>query len=447
MPDATPVAAYEATLEDRILLSAVSTALGGQDGSAENDAATESDAHQVSDQPEGQSDSMQGSLGQHSSGQDGLEGTADFILADSFPLLSEGKPQTTQSETSNGYVTAGAVGESESSGQQLSSPPSSNSNSDLNSLNSDSENSGAGDSAGGLTSLPDSIQSIVDSKLTSNPVPDSDAESESPSEATQHDTTDKLEDGLAVLVKGAQSENSLPSVSSTSQHPADDPSQAAEWRADSSKQQVGSSIVQRPASFGRAYAIVPKQHVRIAAVSETANASFGSSVRSQSAQADDGAQVWRPVSALLGGVERAESTSESSAVVRVTNWMTGQTGKRHRLTLAESTVTLATEREFAEAGEGRSQGPSHDSQTHILIRLETEVTGLTTDVDADDNPPERPDILGVWQHLKFDCNPRGPPGDDRIPISGFTRRTGSGDQLHQLRFSIAPRGPSVAFRS
>ena len=61
-----------------------------------------------------------------------------------------------------------------------------------------------------------------------------------------------------------------------------------------------------------------------------------------------------------------------------------------------------------------------------------------------DQPPEPPVVTGIWQRLRFDCNPRGPPVSDRLPGSEFTRQGGSALQLRQLRYSIAPRGPSEA---
>lgn len=61
-----------------------------------------------------------------------------------------------------------------------------------------------------------------------------------------------------------------------------------------------------------------------------------------------------------------------------------------------------------------------------------------------DRPPEPPEIGGIWQRLRFDCNPRGPPVSDQLPGSEFTRQGANAMQLQQLRYSIAPRGPSVA---
>ncbi len=60
-----------------------------------------------------------------------------------------------------------------------------------------------------------------------------------------------------------------------------------------------------------------------------------------------------------------------------------------------------------------------------------------------DQPPEPPVIVGIWQQLKFDCNPRGPPTSETLSGTATTRLDAKADQLQRLRFSIAPRGPSV----
>ncbi|MEP3482370.1 MAG: hypothetical protein ABJZ55_24210 [Fuerstiella sp.] len=104
-------------------------------------------------------------------------------------------------------------------------------------------------------------------------------------------------------------------------------------------------------------------------------------------------------------------------------------------------------RGFVEVAEPTNQDPFEQPTKHVHIRIEAEIAALSADTVASDDPPERSDIPGVWQSLRFDCNPRGPPGEDALLISEFTRQAGDGKQLQQLRFSIAPRGPSVAFCS
>lgn len=108
--------------------------------------------------------------------------------------------------------------------------------------------------------------------------------------------------------------------------------------------------------------------------------------------------------------------------------------------------TSVIPRGFAEVAEPAGQDSFHQTTKHALARIEAEIAAVSVDAVLSDDPPERSDIPGVWQSLRFDCNPRGPPGDDSL-ISEFTRQTGGGEQLQQLRFSIAPRGPSVAFCS
>ncbi len=61
-----------------------------------------------------------------------------------------------------------------------------------------------------------------------------------------------------------------------------------------------------------------------------------------------------------------------------------------------------------------------------------------------DQPPVPPEIVGIWQRIRFDCNPRGPPVSDRATGFGFSSFPVGTAQLQQLRYSIAPRGPSVA---
>lgn len=102
-------------------------------------------------------------------------------------------------------------------------------------------------------------------------------------------------------------------------------------------------------------------------------------------------------------------------------------------------------RGFIEVAEPASQDSFDQPAKQTLIRIEAEIATLSADAASSDDPPERSDSSACWQSLRFDCNPRGPPGEDTLLISGFTRQTGGSKQLQQLRFSIAPRGPSVAF--
>ncbi len=61
-----------------------------------------------------------------------------------------------------------------------------------------------------------------------------------------------------------------------------------------------------------------------------------------------------------------------------------------------------------------------------------------------DSPPEPAEIAGIWQRLKFDYNPRGPPISDSNSAFQFTHQDAKANQLARLRHSITPRGPSVA---
>lgn len=60
-----------------------------------------------------------------------------------------------------------------------------------------------------------------------------------------------------------------------------------------------------------------------------------------------------------------------------------------------------------------------------------------------DGPGDSPEVVGIWQRLRFDCNPRGPPVSDNISSSDFIHSGASAVQLEQLRYCIAPRGPSA----
>lgn len=158
--------------------------------------------------------------------------------------------------------------------------------------------------------------------------------------------------------------------------------------------------------------------------------------------------VWSGLSRLAStGVVQAGLGDAGSAIGTLPRWMAHDTWKAEASGLAIFARASFIPQAFVEVAEASSQDPLRQTTKYALARLEAEVTAISTDALQSDDPPERFDIPGIWQSLKFDCNPRGPPGDDPNLISGFTRQTAGGDQLQQLRFSIAPRGPSVAFCS
>jgi len=87
---------------------------------------------------------------------------------------------------------------------------------------------------------------------------------------------------------------------------------------------------------------------------------------------------------------------------------------------------------------------SGQREQHAFSRLEILTSDGLAILLLSDNPPEPPEIAGIWQQLKFDCNPRGPPVSDSHSASEFTQLTARIKQRQQLRYSITPRGPSAA---
>lgn len=116
------------------------------------------------------------------------------------------------------------------------------------------------------------------------------------------------------------------------------------------------------------------------------------------------------------------------------------------------------EEEHANAHDSADESPdvtasadvSADEEGHTtrkrraLSRLEAEPDAEIQLLYLSDEPPEQPERSGILQRLKFDCNPRGPPVNDSISVSGQNRTSVGISQLQRLRYSIAPRGPSVA---
>lgn len=156
--------------------------------------------------------------------------------------------------------------------------------------------------------------------------------------------------------------------------------------------------------------------------------------------------VWSHLSShLLFGRLSSDFVSHVSAV-RVLPACSAETGGAigtpELIQLAGRSVVAS---DFAEAVQPAGQDSLQQTARQAVARIEVEVVTAFLDAVQNDDPPERFDILGIWQRLRFDCNPRGPPVDEPNLISEFTRQFGGDKQLQQLRFSIAPRGPSVAF--
>ncbi|MEZ6059021.1 MAG: LEPR-XLL domain-containing protein [Planctomycetaceae bacterium] len=99
--------------------------------------------------------------------------------------------------------------------------------------------------------------------------------------------------------------------------------------------------------------------------------------------------------------------------------------------------------QFAEPSDSNSGPRELHREQHAMARLEVSIGGDPTLLLLSDQPPEPPEISGIWQQLKFDCNPRGPPVSDSLSGSEFGRTDAMSGQLRRLRHSIAPRGPSV----
>ncbi len=87
---------------------------------------------------------------------------------------------------------------------------------------------------------------------------------------------------------------------------------------------------------------------------------------------------------------------------------------------------------------------SGQREQHAFSRIEILTGDGLAIVLLSDNPPEPLKIAGIWQRIKFDCNPRGPPVSDSPSASEFTQLTARIKQRQQLRYSITPRGPSAA---
>lgn len=141
----------------------------------------------------------------------------------------------------------------------------------------------------------------------------------------------------------------------------------------------------------------------------------------------------------------SEIVSHVSAVSLLPAWwtQTNRTIKAPELIEFADTSVMASR--FVEVAEPVGHDSFQQTTKQTLARIEAEVVMESLGSAPCDDPPQRSDISGIWQRLRFDCNPRGPPRDEPNLISGFTRHFGGDDQLQQLRFSIAPRGPSVAF--
>lgn len=99
------------------------------------------------------------------------------------------------------------------------------------------------------------------------------------------------------------------------------------------------------------------------------------------------------------------------------------------------------------AVDAETENAEHDDgerRRRALARLERRVESHFSYALLSQEPPEQPELTGILQRLACAHNPRGPPVSDVISASGESRAHADSGQLRQLRYVIAPRGPSVA---
>ena len=133
-----------------------------------------------------------------------------------------------------------------------------------------------------------------------------------------------------------------------------------------------------------------------------------------------------------------ENESTLKAWLKAQLWNDNQTSDRnteHQHDREENYADQPSQQEARDDGQ---------RQQKAVLRLESPTDTPALLIAQSTAPPEPPEIAGIWERLRFDSNPRGPPANDRLPASEFTRQTGNVVQLLQLRYSIAPRGPSAA---
>lgn len=143
-----------------------------------------------------------------------------------------------------------------------------------------------------------------------------------------------------------------------------------------------------------------------------------------------------------GGVQRITGADTSGETPE---------GEHRTLVLTSSLVSErvlnAKEKEFVVrqgiAGEGQTSG----HRRIRIVQADRRVVLQTADDPGVTDPEEQPDSprLSAYERLEFDQGPRGPPGGQGSDRLGTF--TDIPIQLHRLRYSIAPRGPSLVSNS
>ena len=137
--------------------------------------------------------------------------------------------------------------------------------------------------------------------------------------------------------------------------------------------------------------------------------------------------------------------SVTSEIARLSDWLTEQLETDRELQTDTLTTDVDPADSYAEQPATQESDDTGNQQPkHAWSRIDFGGPVEHILVTLSESPPDPPEISGLWQQIKFDCNPRGPPCSEGLPASENTRLHSSVSQLQQLRYCIAPRGPSAA---
>jgi len=153
-------------------------------------------------------------------------------------------------------------------------------------------------------------------------------------------------------------------------------------------------------------------------------------------------------SSAVGKVLKALAQFDASAFVdlendELTGWMHDQLGLNRIVDSFDRSESADNVNAYAATSEVSETQRDGERLQQAFLRIEVAAFPDTYVTLISQQPPEPPSVAGIWQRIRFDCSPRGPPVSQSLSGSEFTRQNSNAPQLQQLRFSIAPRGPSV----
>ena len=146
---------------------------------------------------------------------------------------------------------------------------------------------------------------------------------------------------------------------------------------------------------------------------------------------------------LLNSLVRFDTSEFLNTDDELTDWLSEQlmltsVGDDSSDAEADSVTTS-----YADSNQATHNEERIERLQQAYLKIDYLSTAAATSTILSAQSPEPPEATSIWQQIRFECNPRGPPTSDNISGSDFAQISSQSVQLQQLRYSISPRGPSV----